>query len=175
MARRILEAVARAGGWRWAIALSIGCVPSPSDGPGKSMPSPHAGRHTEPVAAPATNHENATPAYTLPTNYDDGVRRVRELREILRVGWQEDDHDKVHEPLHELAPLLRELPKLLDKQDWTDDDRAEAQRAIHELFRMFGQIDAKLHSGFGASYEDVADVIDVEIDKLQPKQGPRSP
>jgi len=154
--------------------LAIGCVPNSADRPGRNSPPVHASRQTSSVSkAPTSSDSQSAPHYRLPTNYGDGVSRVRELRDLLRAGWQANEHDQVHEPLHELAPLLRELPRLLDKEDLPTVERTEAQLAIHELFRMFGQIDSKLHSGFGSSYDELAEQIDAAIEKLQPKPGPR--
>lgn len=96
-----------------------------------------------------------------------------ELSEQVRAAFEAEDHEAAHPPLHALAPLLRELPRLADQESFDEAERLEIHRALGELFVIFGEIDERLHGGLGASYEDRAERIDAAIRRLQPQFGPR--
>lgn len=154
--------------WLFVAPLLAGCFSG--DSPTPRPPRVDVGRTTDvgsPEQGPASPQPARTPTYELPKTYEAGVRRVVELRDRLRAGWRGDEHDEVHEPLHELGPLLRELPKLLDGEDLPEAERAKRVRAIHALYEMFGLIDSKLHSGFGATYDDLEEEIDRRVGDLR--------
>lgn len=115
---------------------------------------------------------NDKPTRPLPPNYRQGVERVRELRDTIRAALAAERYDDADPPLHELAALLRAMPRLADRESFVDEERRQITRALDDLFHMFAQVDARLHGGFGVSYDRLADDIDVAIERLAPRAGP---
>jgi hypothetical protein len=68
--------------------------------------------------------------------------------------------DTAHDPLHEVGPLLENLPKLAGQAGLNAEDLATAKAAITAMFEAYGQLDQAIHGDKEVDYESVRDKLD---------------
>lgn len=109
----------------------------------------------------------APPERVRATSLVDAVAELVRLRDEVRDGFAAGDVDRAHGPLHEVGYLLEDIEQLAASPSLDTGVRAEASMAVNDLFRDFGDVDAKLHGDTGKDYADVSEAIDRAVALLQ--------
>jgi len=104
-------------------------------------------------------------------NYDDAVAELQELTEEIRAGFEKDDADAAHGPLHEVGHVLEIIDGFVKGSDLSDADKKSVRGAVDSLFDSFGAVDDKQHGLEGKDFKDVSDQIDTSIKVLTDQLG----
>jgi hypothetical protein len=135
----------------------LGCnSPAPSSGP----PAAEEGHHDH-------DHDGEDSHGEHPETYADAVATLDELRTDVKDAFAANDLEKADGPVHEFGHVLEELPALAEKASLTQVEQDEIKTAVEDLFDCFGRIDDRIHSGKGATYEEVSEEIDAALATLR--------
>ncbi|MFO0820232.1 MAG: hypothetical protein U1A77_19950 [Pirellulales bacterium] len=135
----------------------------------------HDGHSHGPAAASDKDKTAAKPAAKA-ESFTDAVAQLGGLHAKIRDGFEKNDVDSAHGPLHDVGHLLEQIPALAGKETQDAAVLEEVKKQVDELFDLYGKVDEKLHGEKGADYKDVAEKIDAAMEKLKkimlPKANP---
>jgi hypothetical protein len=151
-------------------AIILGCGPSNGDPSDEDRTAQASGVHDDDGDDHEDHDENDHDEDThwqdgddsdqLPTDFPAAVADLQRTYEAIRDGFQADDLEKAHVPLHRVGELLEALQELADKADLSEQDLATAKSAGTAMFEAYGEIDGALHQGDKPDYAAVSDKLD---------------
>ena len=130
---------------------------------GASEPETSDGAHGHDHGA-GHSHEHAT----LET-FAEALKEVESLHAKIKEGFEADDIDAAHDPLHEIGHALEELPKLAGEESLSEEDQQQVKKSVDTLMDSYGAVDERLHADetVGKSYDEVSEQIDAAMAELQ--------
>ena len=99
--------------------------------------------------------------------FSEAVTLLGGLHASIRDGFEKNDIDSAHGPLHDVGHLLEQIPALAGKETQDAAVLDEVKKQVDELFDLYGKVDEKLHGEKGADYKDVAEKINAAMEKLK--------
>ncbi|QGJ71642.1 Hypothetical protein PBC10988_33490 [Planctomycetales bacterium 10988] len=126
-----------------------------------------------PPAAPESDHAEEDHDHDHdhdhhdPENFKELVAEIEELNGEIKSGFEGDDHEAAHDPLHELGEFLEMLPAMADESDLSEDQKEAVKKAGNQLMYQFGEVDAKMHGGPGKDYADIEEAISEPLKTLK--------
>jgi hypothetical protein len=126
----------------------------------------HDGHDHGPTAAAEKDKTAAKPAAKA-ESFADAVAQLGGLHAKIRDGFEKNDVDSAHGPLHDVGHLLEQIPALASKETQDAALLEEVKKQVDELFDLYGKVDEKLHGEKGVDYKDVAEKIDAAMEKLK--------
>lgn len=100
-------------------------------------------------------------------SFNEAVTMLGGLHVSIRGGFEKNDIESAHGPLHDVGHLLEQIPALAGKETQDAAVLEEVKKQVDELFDLYGKVDEKLHGEKGADYKDVAEKIDAAMEKLK--------
>jgi hypothetical protein len=136
----------------------IGC------GPGSKPADPATETNAADDQGDADGHQHAD-------NYDDAVAELQELSDQIRTGFEQDDVDAAHGPLHEVGHVLENIDGFVKSSELSDEVKKPLTEAVETLFDSYGAIDDKQHGLEGKDFKDVSGQIDTAMQVLTDQLG----
>jgi hypothetical protein len=130
----------------------FGCLVSLSTGCNSSDPA------SETVAEHGHDHD---------LDFGGAIGQIEELAATIGDALAAGDMDTAHDPLHEIAHLLEDLPDLAQHAGLSDADQASVKAAANKLMDAYGAIDEQMHGEEGKSYDSVKDDIAAGLESLE--------
>lgn len=132
-----------------------------------------AGCNGQPAAKNAEHDDHAHDhksgvGHAHPESFAGAVTEVVELRDAIRDAFAKKQTEDADKKLHTIGHLLDDdLPPLAKKAGLAAADLEAVNKAIKDLFDLYGKVDENLHGGKGSSYDDVSKQIDAAVELLQ--------
>ena len=144
-------------GWSWLLVVLL-AAPMIGCGPKENAP------QGDPIAKDGDDHADHGHAEDLP----GAVKELTGYRDAISDGFKENDSEKAHGPLHEVAHVLEGMLDHMDHmtEGLSAEDKASVEASTKKLFDLFMEVDAKMHGQEGVDYADVSDEVDAEVAKL---------
>jgi hypothetical protein len=167
--------------WAWlSLFVWTGCDPgaapptsttTPAKTPDADHGHDHEGEHADHKHA-EEGHGEEGHDHVAPATFADGVQQVVALRDSIRDAFAAGDAEKADGPVHDIGHVLEDLTKLGEAAGLPADRQAEVKQAVESLFDHFERIDAKIHGGDGATYDELSAKIDEAVSQLTAAAGP---
>lgn len=98
--------------------------------------------------------------------FAQAVADVAELTRKIRTGFESDDVDAAHGPLHDVGDRLKDVSELAVDSGLSESDQKRAEDSVNAMFEAFADVDKTLHGQEGATWEEVADTIEQALAEL---------
>lgn len=141
-----------------AALLAVALTGCPQSSPSASRPAEGENAHGEHGQKPAT----------LPATY----QAIAETSEKIEAAFKAGTPEEAHNPLHEIAHLIKKLPDMAAKAGVQATD--EVQQATDQLMDAYGKLDGGMHGGEKVGWDDVQPEIDEAMQKFKgwlPEEG----
>ncbi|TWU33790.1 hypothetical protein [Novipirellula artificiosorum] len=156
------------------VTFASGCnQPAPPAAPAEEHDHDHEGHDHDGHDHDDEDHEGHDheghdhDAATIPDNFDESVAALVVMRDTIRDGLIAGNEDVAHGPLHAIADLLEAIEQQAkDSSTLTDEQQAQAAKAVDSLYDQFGEIDARLHDEEAGDFEKNAEAIEEQIQTL---------
>lgn len=120
---------------------------------------------TPPIAVMDTHDEHAH-EHDHPETIAEAVLELTALWDSIRGGFENNDEEAAHGPLHDVGHVLEKVVGLAEEEGISGEQLVAVTDAKESLLDAFGEIDKKLHGGEGATYDEVSGKIDAALKKL---------
>lgn len=105
-----------------------------------------------------------------PDSLHEAVEHLTEIQKEIRSALESSDAEAAHEPLHEVAELLKAVPDIAAETDLPKEHWEAVKTASDRLFDAYAVIDKAFHAKDGdkqAAYEQVAGELTKALDEIR--------
>lgn len=105
----------------------------------------------------------------VPKTFVEAVTQISSLNQKIKIALAEDDIKTADGPVHQLGHILEDVNEMAQEEGLAEGDIEEIKAAVETLFKTFGEVDERIHTGSGKRYSDVETEISQAIKTLEDK------
>lgn len=100
-------------------------------------------------------------------SFSELVAKIDEQRQEIETAFANETPGNAHGSLHSIGHSIEDLTLAAADEKMAVDDQDSVKLAAESLMDSFGQIDKKMHGQEGATYDDVKEEIDNQMEILR--------
>lgn len=100
-------------------------------------------------------------------NLGEALVELEELSAEISVAFTSGEPESAHDALHHIPEVLEATETVVSKSSLSEDAKAEALKAVEELFDSYTALDQTMHGDGGKDFDEVKSSIESSIAVLK--------
>ena len=100
-------------------------------------------------------------------NLGEAVAEIDELSTEISTAFSSGKPESAHDALHHIAEVFEATETTINKSSMSDDAKAEALKAVEDLYDSFTAVDETMHGDEGKGYDEVKPTIESAMETLK--------